>query len=223
MKYDGNSEASHTAKAVRLAPKGWRNSCRDTNRTLRRNVDEFHATMRAGLTPRCGRDSRRDAGGTHAAMRAGLTPRCGRDSRRDAGGTRAAMRAGLAPRCGRDSRRDAGSTHPTPTTINRETKTRGHRTPKGYICLMICTTVHENSQAPICRMGGIGHILYPGNRKGRPYRWVGTFQVSNHLSTYYPRTWGPEGVQPCLAGGERSEPPDRQGTNIPRPRRGRIA
>ena len=200
MKYDGNSEASHTAKAVRLAPKGWRNSCRDTNRTLRRNVDEFHATMRAGLTPRCGRNSRRDAGGTHAAMRAELTPRCGRNSRRD-----------------------AGSTHPTPTTINRETKTRGHGTPKGYICLMIYTTVHENSQAPICRMEGVGHILYPGNRKGRPYRWVGTFQVSNHLSTYYPRTWGPEGVQPCLAGGERSESPDRQGTNIPRPRRGRIA
>ena len=133
------------------------------------------------------------------------------------------MRAGLAPRCGRDSRRDAGSTHPTPTTINRETKTRGHRTPKGYICLMICTTVHENSQAPICRMGGIGHILYPGNRKGRPYRWVGTFQVSNHLSTYYPRTWGPEGVQPCLAGGERSEPPDGKTPHNKRPRRGRIA
>ena len=51
MKYDGNSEASHTAKAVRLAPKGWRNSCRDTSRILRRNVDEFHVAIRTDSTP----------------------------------------------------------------------------------------------------------------------------------------------------------------------------
>ena len=137
MKYDGNSEASHTAKAVRLAPKGWRNSCRDTNRILRRNVDEFHVAMRAGLTPRCGRNSRRDAGGTHAAMRAELAPRCGRDSRRDAGGTHAAMRAELTPRCGRDSRRDAGGTraamravltsHQPPSIVKRKPEGMGPR------------------------------------------------------------------------------------------------
>ena len=159
-----------------------------------RNSNAHHPAFAARLAPGSWRSSLQEAGEARSAMRAELAPRCGRDSRRDAGGTHAAMRAELTPRCGRNSRRDAGSTHPTPTTINRETKTRGHRTPKGYICLMICTTVHENSQAPICRMGGVGHILYPGNRKGRPYRWVGTFQVSNHLSTYYPRIWDPEGV-----------------------------
>ena len=59
----------------------------------------------------------------------------------------------------------------------------------------------------------------PGDRKGRPDNGT-PLPPSGAIPQGQE---GPEGVQPCLAGGERSEPPDRQGTNIPRPRRGRIA
>ena len=59
----------------------------------------------------------------------------------------------------------------------------------------------------------------PGDRKGRPDN--GTPLPSS--GAIPPRTEGPEGVQPCLAGGERSEPPDRQTPHNKRPRRGRIA
>ena len=177
MKYDGNSEASHTAKAVRLAPKGWRNSCRDTNRILCRNVDEFHATMRAGLTPRCGRDSRRDA----------------------------------------------GSTHPTPTTINRETKTRGHGTPKGYICLMICTTVHENSQAPICRTGGIGPSYIRATARVAP---TGGWVRSKYLIICQHITRGhgaPKGSNLALPGVSEANPRIGKEPIFPGPEGGRIA
>ena len=59
----------------------------------------------------------------------------------------------------------------------------------------------------------------PGDRKGRPDNGT-PLPPSGAIPQGQE---GPEGVQPCLAGGERSEPPDGKTPHNKRPRRGRIA